>query len=157
MRWAHPLGVLSATLLLVGCSSSDDEGSEPAPDAMPPILTVTVTEEVTVTRDPASADDVAVPRARDWELSVRITAKKCYGDLGCNIEYELEPTYTGPLSSAELKASTFDLTYEVVGGDSGPIIDTVSVEEGRVYGDLSGRVSIDSPTVELRARVTDVY
>jgi hypothetical protein len=88
---------------------------------------------------PTSTQPVGVlPSPSDFKIKVLITKQDCFGTAGCNIEYEIDPIFTG---SETLTTKTFRVIYEIDGGDS-PKSDSFTVTDGRkMHYDKTGSIS----------------
>ena len=104
---------------------------------------------------PARAESVTpdMPVAEDFVIDLRVTEKKCFGSAGCNVTVSIDPSYvgTGPLPES------FQVTYEIRGGEDGPQVNTFSVKDDTISYDGEERVSTSSSEVELEAVVTEVW
>lgn len=148
MRRAAVIAAL-AIAFLAGCGTSPDATSTATSTA-----TVTVTEAVTAAEEDVAADaEVLVPS--DFEIDLKIKEKKCFGSAGCIVTYEIDPRYSGG-SVEDLGDGSWDVTYEVTGGEDGPIVNTFTVDSGQVSFDGEEIAGTSSQGVELAARATEV-
>jgi hypothetical protein len=93
------------------------------------------------------------PTADDFELTVRILSKRCFGSAGCNIDFRNEVAYT---AFDELNpATTYELTYEVLGSED-PHINTMTLRGDRYTTDETEFIGTDTADDELTAVVIDV-
>jgi hypothetical protein len=92
------------------------------------------------------------PRVSDFSIEVIETKKDCFGEAGCNITYEINPSYTGqPLDPS----ITYKVIFTLSGGDS-PETGSFDVQ-GKKYNKPSEEmISTPSSSSELTARVTRV-
>ena len=83
-----------------------------------------------------------------------VTKSDCFGEAGCNVEYEISPVYVG---AGPLTKQPFRVFYNILGGDS-PKSDSFTVTNGsNMHYDKSGFLSTTgegAPT--LSAVVTNV-
>lgn len=86
------------------------------------------------------------------KLTPKVKDKNCFGSAGCSVTVKLEMGYTGPDLSPD---ETWEVTYEVRGGEDGPIIGTFEVT-GPSYTVPEEDVSTPSKNTEITAKVTDV-
>jgi len=89
----------------------------------------------------------------DFALEVKIVEKQCFGSAGCNIEYKVEPTYKGQV--ADLEDETIDITFKVLGDDSGAQTGTITLDGGS-YDLMTRSASTSGDAVKLKAKVTEV-
>lgn len=94
-----------------------------------------------------------VPTKNDFKLTVKILKKECFGSAGCNITYRVQVSYEGqPLNPSE----TWEVTYEVRGGEDGPVINTFTVNGDQASVDERENLSTSSASSRLSVVVTDV-
>lgn len=91
------------------------------------------------------------PKAKDVRIGIRIREQQCFGSAGCNITFQINPTYVGP-SSLD---GVFDVTYKVVGGED-PYVNTFVVRNGGARYDREEFIST-GPNPKLTAKATSVY
>jgi hypothetical protein len=86
---------------------------------------------------------------------VKVTEKQCFDDLGagCNLTYRADLEYVGPAGT--VPDGDYDVTFEVRGGEGGPITDTFSISGGR-YDPVENFASTTSAAKKLTAVVVDV-
>ena len=85
--------------------------SPPGPSKAPPSTAPpsTAGPTTTTTKAPAYA-----PTPADFTIEVIETRRACFGSAGCNVSYQVVPTYTGPALSPTRK---FTVLFEVHGGE----------------------------------------
>lgn len=66
------------------------------------------------TAAPTTAAPDHTPAPEDFEIEVIELKRSCFGSAGCNITYEIKPTYTGALSSG---SKSWTVIYEIRGGE----------------------------------------
>ena len=100
----------------------------------------------------AAAAAAAPPTKADFKLTVKTLSKNCFGSAGCNVTYRVVPTYIGTGDAKNL-----EVTYEVLGGDSGATVATFTIDgAGTATYDSANTISTASSATVLKARVTDV-
>jgi hypothetical protein len=133
-----------------------------------PAPAVTVTETVTApvegsgaptrepTEVPATEPTKAAynPKPKDFKIGIKILKKTCSGGLGCDVDFQIVPSYVGGQSfPAE---GTTEVTYEVTGGRD-LITNTFEVDgEGTVTFDEEESAEIASSSTELVAKAIRV-
>lgn len=65
----------------------------------------------------------------DFEIALKIKSKDCFGDAGCTVTYEPELTIVG--AQVDQDGGSYEITYEVRGGEDGPSIDTIELDSGQ--------------------------
>jgi hypothetical protein len=128
-----------------------------------PAPAVTVTETVTApveggapTEDPSTEPTQATynPKPKDFAIGIKILKKTCHGELGCDVDFQIVPSYVG--SQSFPAKGTTEVTYEVTGGTD-PITNTFEIDgEGTVTFDEEESVEIASSSTKLVAKVTEV-
>lgn len=143
--------------LVVGAapsSSTTDTTSSPA-------TTVTVTAPAPAAKTTApppppattQAPKATAPTVKDFKLTVKTLTKQCFGSAGCNVTFRILVAYSGP----ELDPSkTYEVLYEVRGGEDGPIANKLTVQGGESSVDEEEMVSTAKSSAKLTAVVTDV-
>ena len=93
------------------------------------------------------------PTKRDFRITLKILTKDCFGDAGCNLTYR--PQLTN-LSWVDFDPSiTYDVTYEVRGGQDGAQLDTLQVT-GSQYQSSEGAASTATSAAKLTAVIISV-
>ena len=144
------------TLALTGCQSGGGDAA-----------TATVTQTVVQGSDAAQAEavgseppiadptveDTFAPTAADVTVPLKILSKRCFGSAGCNIEFRVQPTYSGDTIP---EGKTVEVTYEIVGADD-PYSNTFTLEPGdQASVQESEAVSTARKSTTLTAKVTSV-
>ena len=146
--------VLGLVIGSAGSGASDTAG--PAP-------TVTVTQpapEVKSTAPPAPATTAppappkaTAPTVKDFKLTVKTLTKQCFGSAGCNVTFRILVTYNGPALDP---GKSYEVLYQVRGGEDGPLANKLTVEGGESSVDEEEMVSTSKSSAKLTAVVTDV-
>ncbi|BCY13187.1 hypothetical protein L3i22_082750 [Actinoplanes sp. L3-i22] len=85
-------------------------------------------------------------------MTPKITKKQCFGSAGCNVRIKVEVGYDGPTLSED---DTWEVTYQVIGDESGPIVGTFELT-GTKYDQDEISLSTKSSTTKISVKVTDV-
>lgn len=115
-------------------------------------------EEASETPEAPPIDDspsYATPDKTDFTVTLKILSKECFGSAGCNITYRPELAI-GVLDGDLDPSITYDVTYVVKGGDSGPVIATLTVTGDQYEQPSQEVISTASQSKKLVATVTDV-
>jgi hypothetical protein len=91
-------------------------------------------------------------RAREFIVKIKIRAQECFGSAGCNVTFQINPKYYG---IEDLSHGSWDITYVVRGGDSGPQINTFTIKNGRASFDREEFISTP-PNATLSAKALHV-
>jgi citronellol/citronellal dehydrogenase len=95
------------------------------------------------------------PKASDFEVTLKILSKECFGSAGCNISFRPSLAIGIPTSSLD-PTITYDVTYTVTGDESGPMIETFAVTGDQYTQPSENQASTPSSGTVLRAKVTAV-
>jgi hypothetical protein len=155
-RWPWVVGTIVVLLLAISAAGAGMSGTNDNPAVRD--RAVDTTEEAAV---PAGTDEVTTTTAEDdlelvpsmFTPSLTVKSKQCFGSAGCNVTFQVDLTYFG--NTDDLEGRTFDVTYQVDGGDSGPIVGTVSAT-GASYDVQENFASTHSSEAPLTVKVTAV-
>jgi ABC-type Na+ efflux pump permease subunit len=98
---------------------------------------------------------VTDPTADDFAIELRTKSKQCFGSAGCNLVVEPELTYNGDTTELDPDL-TYEITYEISGDESGPILQTAEVTDQTTATFDTTMVSTPSRGTELSVEVMDV-
>jgi len=90
--------------------------------------------------------------ASDITLTPKVTDKQCFGSAGCSLTIKIDMSYRGADLSAD---DTWEVTYQVKGDESGPIIGTFEIT-GDQYTVNEESLSTRSSRTKVTIKVTDV-
>jgi hypothetical protein len=68
------------------------------------------------------------PQAKDFRIKINQTKKQCFGTAGCNISFQIAPTYSGPLPDP---TRIFTVSYKVTGSASGAYVNSFTFQDGQ--------------------------
>lgn len=147
--------------LLIG-SLSAVGGPAPSADPAPaPTVTVTapapeVTEGANLPSDEPTTEEPATykPSKSDWQVGVKVKEKQCFGEAGCNVTVTIDPKYVGTTPLPD--SGTIEVTYELSGDTSGPVVGTFTVEDHSASFDKETSLDTKSGSVKVKAKVTAV-
>lgn len=103
--------------------------------------------------EPAVSGEAAVA-PRNFKLGLRTRSKQCFGSAGCNVTVQVRPSYVG---TQDVSSGSWEITYEVRGGEDGPQVETMTLENGTFSFPEEQSLSTTSSSVRLEAVVTEVY
>jgi len=139
--------IVLVAMLMAGGSTGDKQAATatPATIASQPADTSAATEQAT----PAAY----TPTPSDFKLTVKTLSKECFGSAGCNLTFRIGVGYSGePLDPS----TTWEVVYEVRGGEDGPQINTLTIQGTDYQVDREEFASTSSSSKKLTARVTSV-
>jgi hypothetical protein len=100
---------------------------------------------------PAPMDAAPSIGVSDYEVTVNTTSKQCFGNAGCAVSIRL--TLDASIITQGVAA---EVTVTVKGDESGPIIETISIDESGHYSPEEVNLSTRSSATKITAKVTDV-
>lgn len=138
-----------AGLTVAGCSSFGASNGAPVTSSGRTVAPV-------VAPPPSSSSQYLVPVPSDYTVTVKVLTKQCFGTAGCDLTYRTALAWNLSAVQSPDPSITYDVTYEVDGGDSGPQVGTFQVT-GNQYSDSGVQViSTTTQGQQLTAKVTDV-
>lgn len=156
LRWVLAgLGALIVAGIIAAVASNTDgqKTTGRAVTSPPTSPTAPATSAASTTAEPATSSAYAVPTKSDFRITLKILSKDCFGDAGCNVTYRPQ---LAQIAGGELDpTTTYDITYEVRGGDDGAQVDTLELTGGQ-YQSGEGVASTASAGVKLTAVITSV-
>lgn len=151
--WARKRYVIPAAVagvaLVMACGGAPDGPSKPLAAAGAPAAT----GQAAPPAEPAGAryDE---PKAANFRVKVKVTEKQCFGSAGCVITAK---TSLGIVDKLNLDPSvTYELTYEVLGDDSGPIVGSMEITGDQYSGGDTKHFSTASSATKITARITGI-
>jgi hypothetical protein len=92
-----------------------------------------------------------LPTASEFRVTLTETKRDCFGDAGCNVEYQVKPHYIG---SGAIPDGSFKVLYSVSGCENAQN-GNIDIRNGH-YDTDEGSCSTNSDGAKLTARVTQV-
>lgn len=86
----------------------------------------------------------------DYKATLKVLSKQCFGSAGCNVEARIQLAIVTP--DADGKAAEIQVT--VKGDESGPVVETISVDEDGNYSAPSVSLSTRRSSTKVTAVVT---
>lgn len=139
------VGIFAGTWIDDDSTPKDTPASDSRPtlDALPGLDDV-ITDEPTM-------DEVETPGVEDVTINLKTKSKKCFGSAGCIITVEPQVVHL----FEPVEGFTYEITYEIDGGEHGPITETLELDSNGAQG-RETMVSTTSSSVVPEATVTDV-
>jgi hypothetical protein len=126
--------------------TSSGERPKAAATTRPPASTIE--EAVTTSPGPTYPE----PEPSDFKLTVKVLKKENFGGAGSNITFRIVAGWDKTYDPDK----TYEVTYEVRGGEDGPQINTLEVEGDEYRTPQEEYASTSSTSARLTARVTSV-
>ncbi|WOX08040.1 hypothetical protein [Streptomyces sp. N50] len=93
--------------------------------------------------------------ADSFTIGLRTTARQCFGAAGCNVTVEPDLTYLGDSEEIDPDA-VYEITYEIHGDESGPVIETAELSDGTSLNYTPSVISTASADTEVSVEIADV-
>ncbi|MET7437022.1 hypothetical protein ACFYQQ_01155 [Streptomyces sp. NPDC005496] len=136
---------------IVVVQSGDDSDSKPAATRKSSAKADDgFVSEATEEAEPTYADVTA----DDFTMKLKTKEKQCFGSAGCNLTVEPDLAYDGVEDIDP--AATYEITYEIRGGDSGPVIETAELSDETTLNYTPTVISTTSSSAKLTVEITDV-
>ncbi|NEB04966.1 hypothetical protein G3I78_38880 [Streptomyces sp. SID13726] len=149
---AAVIAAVVTTGLLVTQSTSTGDDDKPATTATP---TTPDNGIVTAAEEPTPEPAYGELGTDSFTIGLRTTARHCFGSAGCNVTVEPELTYLGDSGTIDPDA-TYEITYEIQGDESGPVIETAELTDQTQLGYTPSLISTASAGTEPSVEITDV-
>ena len=140
---------LATAALITGCSGDSD--SDPVRRADSTVASVAAAAIPTPSPDPV----YVTPDKGLFTIKLRTTERQCFGSAGCNVTVEPDVTYLGLTDDLDPDA-VYEITYEIHGDESGPVIDTMELSDQSQLTFSPSMVSTISSGTRLTVQITDV-
>lgn len=130
-----------AALALAGCAETKT-------------VTGTAPSTTAATAEEAAPSPEYTPATTDFSVKLKVTEKQCFGSAGCNVTVEPKITKVEPSVPDE---GTIDLTFKISGDESGPVIETSTLDlADGTYSVSEIWLSTPSSGVTPTAKVTEI-
>ncbi|MFE7271760.1 hypothetical protein [Streptomyces sp. NPDC057623] len=148
---AAVIAAVVATGIIVVQSGNDN--SKPAATAAPN----TTDEDVTAADadEPTPEPTYEEVGVDSFTIELRTTERQCFGSAGCNVTVEPELTYLGDSGAIDPDA-VYEITYEVRGDQSGPVIETAELSDQTSLNYTPSMISTASAGTKVSVKITDV-
>ncbi|WP_250402234.1 hypothetical protein [Streptomyces cellostaticus] len=108
----------------------------------------------------AAADEPDEPTytaidADSFTITLRTTERQCFGSAGCNVTVEPDLTLLVDSDSVDPDA-VYEVTYEIRGDESGPIIETAELSDQTNLNYRPSILSTASSRTKVSVKITDV-
>ncbi|WP_245641248.1 hypothetical protein [Streptomyces megasporus] len=146
--------IIGTGIVVVQAIDNDDSGPTATASA-----SSSPTEDVAATaanEEPTPEPPVYADLTPDsFTITLRTTAQQCFGSAGCNVTVEPDLSYVG-LSDDIDPDATYEITYEIKGDESGPVIGTAKLSERTTLNYTPSSISTASSDTKLSVKITDV-
>lgn len=90
-----------------------------------------------------------------FSLDLRTTERQCFGTAGCLVTVEPNLTYLGDSEDIDPDA-VYEITYEIHGDESGPVMDTMELSNQTDLSYSESRISTGSSSTKVTIEITAV-
>lgn len=104
------------------------------------------------TADETTTTEAPLPTATQFTLTVTELSRDCFGDAGCNVQYQVDPHFTGVTS--DIPQGEYRLLYTMTGCDDTKT-GNITLHNGRYNPDKDFCSGVSSGDT-LTARVTQI-
>ena len=136
---------------------SRDDGSKPAAAASASSATAKGADTARADDPdpyPSSSSTYAEVDADSFTIDLKTKSKQCFGSAGCNLTVEPDLAYVG-VDDIDPDA-TYEITYEIHGDESGPIIETAELSDQTSLNYTPSIISTPSSGTKVTVEITDV-
>ncbi|MGW5609793.1 hypothetical protein ACWEWI_27650 [Streptomyces sp. NPDC003753] len=93
--------------------------------------------------------------ADSFTIKLKTTSRQCFGSAGCNLTVEPNLTYLGDSDAIDPDA-VYEITYEIHGDESGPVIETAELSDRTTLNYTPTAISTASASTKVSVKITDV-
>lgn len=136
------ISIAVTTLLVAACDLPETTNTKPLQSSPAPAMSV-----------PPAAVQYPSPVLENFKITLKILSKECFGSAGCNITYRPQLAYGGPTLDPDI---TYELTYRVLGGDSGPVTATMTIVGDEYQASDEEFISTSSASKKLRVKLVSI-
>lgn len=133
---------------------SRDDDSKPVAAATASTATQDADTAAADDPDPYPSSTYAEVDADSFTIDLKTKSKQCFGSAGCNLTVEPDLTYMG-IDDIDPDA-TYEITYEIHGDESGPIIETAELSDQTSLNYTPSIISTPSSSTKVTVEITDV-
>ena len=133
------VGVVGTVAVLLGTGKFENEPDDAS--------------STTTAQEPDEVEPVPVEYGPDdFEVNLSVKEKQCFGSAGCNVTLRVNPEFVGSETSDE----TWEVTFKITGDESGPVVQTFSMDASEITFQEEVVVSTRSANTKPKAKITDV-
>lgn len=132
--------------------NSRDGGSKPAAATT---SSSTPTEDTVTAAAEETEPSYDVVDEDSFSIELRTTKRQCFGSAGCNVTVEPEVTILGDSEAIDPDA-VYEITYEIRGDESGPVIETAELSDQTSLNYRPSLIQTASSGTKVSVKVTDV-
>lgn len=140
--------VVGTGIVVVQATGDDSKpATTTAASSTPEDVVSAATEDPEPTFDEVDADS--------FSIDLKTKSRHCFGSAGCNVTVEPDLTYLADSDAIDPDA-VYEITYEIHGGDSGPVIETAELTDQTSLSFTESLIQTPSASTKLSVEITDV-
>jgi len=126
------IAIVAGALIVVGgvagaLGTGGKKAAAPAHTISSAPSTTTAAIQPPILEQPSdTAPAYVTPKKGDFEVTLKVLSKECFGTAGCNVTYRAKLSQSLPTGALDPDV-TYDLTYVVHGDESGPQTETMYI------------------------------
>lgn len=90
-----------------------------------------------------------------FTIELKTKSRQCFGSAGCNVTVEPDLTLVVDSESVD-PAAVYEITYEIHGDESGPVIETAELTDRTSLNYTQSVISTGSASTKVSVEITDV-
>jgi hypothetical protein len=90
-----------------------------------------------------------------FTIKLKTTKRQCFGSAGCNVTVEPDLTFLGNSSDIDPDA-VYEITYEIHGDESGPVIETAELSDQTSLNFTPSMIQTASAGTKVTVEITGV-
>jgi len=153
------IAIVAGALIVVGgvagaLGTGGKKAAAPAHTISSAPSTTTAAIQPPILEQPSdTAPAYVTPKKGDFEVTLKVLSKECFGDAGCNLTYRAKLSQSLPTGALDPDI-TYDLTYVVHGDESGPQTETMYITGDQYEQPSEGLAQTPSSGTKLTVTVT---
>ncbi len=153
------IAIVAGALIVVGgvagaLGTGGKKAAAPAHTISSAPSTTTAAIQPPILEQPSdTAPAYVTPKKGDFEVTLKVLSKECFGTAGCNVTYRAKLSQSLPTGALDPDV-TYDLTYVVHGDESGPQTETMYITGDQYEQPSEGLAQTPSSGTKLTVTVT---
>ncbi|MGR6969000.1 hypothetical protein ACU639_05215 [Streptomyces cynarae] len=144
-----------AAIVATGVVVVQSRGDSSKPAASTKSSATTQDAATTTAQEPDPTPTYAELDANSFTIKLKTKSRQCFGSAGCNLTVEPDLTYLGVSESINPDA-TYEITYEIRGDESGPVIETAELSNQTSLNYTPTVIQTASSSTKVSVEITDV-
>jgi len=155
------IAIVAGALIVVGgvagaLGTGGKKAAAPAHTISSAPSTTTAAIQPPILEQPSdTAPAYVTPKKGDFEVTLKVLSKECFGSAGCNVTYRAKLSQSLPTGALDPDV-TYDLTYVVHGDESGPQTETMYITGDQYEQPSEGLAQTATSGTKLTVTVTKI-